>query len=167
MFKCIQWKLNKCTYFVWYFNRLNGLLNNGLINRIVTYYLLTFGNLLSEILFENIPTFKFVNPSLFTLGKVSLDVYEHIMCKPCWFLIEIYISCLWKLFFPIIPCWRLKEPTTDCKITVAVGWVKFLEIQGKTNKRDYYMQLLLFYYVSNTFLHAIYGNNLINYVFFN
>ena len=26
--------------------------------------------------------------------------------------IEIYITCLWKLPFPVITCWRLEEPTT-------------------------------------------------------
>ncbi len=30
-------------------------------------------------------TFKFVNPSLFTLTKLSLDVYEEPHVRPCWF----------------------------------------------------------------------------------
>ncbi len=43
-------------------------------------------------------TFKFVNHSLFTLTKLSLDVYE----EPNVFdFIEIYFTCLWKLPFPI------------------------------------------------------------------
>jgi hypothetical protein len=54
-----------------------------------------------------------IYPSFFTLTKLSLDVYEepHVYVNLVDF-IEIYITCLWKLPFPVITCWRLKEPTT-------------------------------------------------------
>ncbi len=44
-------------------------------------------------------TFKFVNPSLIT-------------CVNLVDFIKIYITCLWKLPFPVISHWSLEEPTT-------------------------------------------------------